>query len=245
MKHTTIIAKIGGKIFENHENLENTLNQFKTLLFEKKVIDKLIIIPGGGSYANFIRVIDRKLNIGDDLSHWMAIFAMNCNGIAISQEYKEIKRIKDIDELKESNESILIFLPFDFLYQLDELPHSWSVTSDSLAIYIASILKLNHCFLIKDIDGIFIKNQIEPIQEISTKEYEKLRKDNKLAEFQTQYDDLKKSNPIDLYSLKLINDFKISCIILNGSSNTKRIVSFFDEKISERDKIYTKISNMT
>ncbi len=243
MKGRTIIAKIGGKIFENHENLEYTLNQFKKLLYEKKVIDKLIIIPGGGSYANFIRILDRKLDIGDDLSHWMAIFAMNCNGDAISREYKDIKCIKDIEELKESNEFISIFLPFDFIFQTDELPHSWSVTSDSLAIYIASILKLNHCFLIKDIDGIFIKNQIEPIQEISTKEYEKLRKDNKLAEFQTQYDNLKKSYPIDLYSLKLTNDFKTSCIILNGSFNSKRIIEFFDDSINQKEKIYTKITN--
>lgn len=236
-----IIAKIGGKIIENHKNLEHTINQFKTLLFDKKIIDKLVLIPGGGSYANFIRILDKKLDIGDDLSHWMAIYAMNSNGEAISQEYKDIKSIKNLEELKESKDSFLVFLPFDFLYQTDELPHSWSVTSDSITIYIAAILNLNKCFLIKDIDGIFIKSQSEPIKEISTKEYEDFRNNNKIADLKAQSDNIKKSIPIDLYSLKIINDFKISCIILNGRSDTTRIVSYFDGNISKRDKIYTKV----
>ena len=245
MKSKTIIAKIGGKILENYENLENTLNQFKTLLLEKKIIENIILIPGGGSYANFIRKLDARLKIGDDLSHWMAIFAMNCNGITISERYKQINCISDINKLKKSKASISIFLPFDFLYKKDELPHSWSVTSDAITIYIAYILKLNQCFLIKDVDGIFINNQSELIQEISTKDFEKLRKDNKLTEFKTQSESLKKSKPIDLYSLKLINDFKISCIILNGHFNYKRIIEFFDELKSENEKIYTRIINRT
>ena len=245
MKSKTILAKIGGKIIENHENLRSTLNQFKSLLFEKKKVDNVILIPGGGSYANFVRKLDNKLNIGDNLSHWMAIFAMNCNGIAISERYKEINCISDINELKKNKASISIFLPFDFLYKTNELPHSWSVTSDTIAIYIAYILKLNQCFLIKDVDGIFINNQSELIQEISTKDFEKLRNDNKLTEFKIQSESLKKSKPIDLYSLKLINDFKISCIILNGHFNYKRIIEFFDELKSENEKIYTRIINRT
>ena len=241
MKNTTIIAKIGGKIIENPQNLKNTLNQLKTLLLDKEIIENIIIIPGGGSYANFIRKLDAKLEIGDELSHWMAIFAMNCNGIMICQKYNEIRCISDISELKKSNKTISIFLPFDFLYQSDKLPHNWSVTSDSIAIYIASILELNQCFLIKDVDGIFIKNQKEPIQDISPKDYEKLKNDSKLVKFENQFEAIKKSKPIDLYSLKLINDFKISCIILNGSFNSKRISSYFDETISEKEKIFTRI----
>ena len=36
MKNTTIIAKIGGKIIENPQNLDNTLNQLNILLLEKE-----------------------------------------------------------------------------------------------------------------------------------------------------------------------------------------------------------------
>jgi aspartokinase-like uncharacterized kinase len=245
MKSTTIIAKIGGKILENQNNLEHTLNQFKTLLYEKKVIDKLILIPGGGSYANFIRAIDKKLEIGDDLCHWMAIFAMNSNGEAISQEYKDIKSVKEFNELKKSKDSILTFLPFDFLFQTDELPHSWSVTSDSITLYLAKKLSLSECFLIKDVDGILTPNN-EVIREISIQELKKLKNSIFTGFIESHKEDLKQqTKPIDSFILQLINDYRISCTLLNGKAVTNRIISYFDEKISEKDKIYTKIRNKT
>ncbi len=240
MLYHSIIVKIGGKILENKENLESTIAQFKHIC-ENDIVKKIIIIPGGGTYANFVRRIDEKISIGDELSHWMAIFAMNCNGIELSQKYNDIKYFDNIGELKKSNERIVIFLPYDFINQRDELLHSWSVTSDSIVLFLASILKFKQCFLIKDVDGIFIKNRNEPIQKITTKEYERLRENNKLAQFNTQFNSLKKTHPIDLYSLKLINEFKIDCIILNGTANNNRIIEFFDDSRSISDKIYTKI----
>ena len=245
MNNKTLLAKIGGKIIEHPEQLRSTLNQFKILLFEKKKFDNVILIPGGGSYANFVRVLDNKLKIGDTLSHWMAIYSMNWNGIAISDLYEEINCITDINELKKTKARISIFLPFDFLYKTDKLPHNWSVTSDSITIYIAYILNLKKCFLIKNIDGIFIKNHNIPIKEISTKEFKKLKNADKLAEFKTDLENIKKSQPIDLYSLTLIDDFKLSCIILNGSFNSSRIIEFFDELKNKNEKIYTRIINRT
>ena len=244
MENKIIIAKIGGKIFENHENLENTLSQFKNLLFEKKQIDKVILIPGGGSYANFIRNLDAKLKISDDLSHWMAIFAMNWNGIAISQKYPDLKCINYINELKESKELISIFLPFDFLYQTDELPHSWDITSDSITLYIASQLGLKECYLIKDVDGI-ISSKNKLLRELTTHDYKNLINRNDLAIIKSNQEKLKHSQPIDSYIIQLIIQYGIHCIILNGSSNSKRIIAFFDETQDENNKIYTKITNKT
>ena len=243
MKTTTIIAKIGGKILENQDNLDHTLNQFRTLIYDKKVINKLILIPGGGSYANFVRILDKKLDIGDNLSHWMAIFAMNSNGGAISQAYREIKSIKEFEMLKEGKDPISIFLPFDFLFQTDELPHSWAVSSDSITVYMARKLGLRECFLIKDVDGILTNNN-EVIRELSIQEYIKLKNSNKIEILKSNREDLKQlSTPIDSFLPQLINDYGISCTLLNGRSNTNRIFSYFDGTISERDKVYTKIQN--
>ncbi len=244
MKNNTIIAKLGGKILEKHENLDHTLNQFKKLLYNKKVIDKLILVPGGGSYANFVRNFDRKLDIGDDLSHWMAIYAMNSNGEAICQKYREMKSIKEFGVLKECKDPILLFLPFDFLFQIDELPHSWSVTSDSITVYLAKKLGLNECFLIKDVDGIFTSSN-EVIRELSIQEYKKLKNFNSTGITKSNKEDLKQhTEPVDSYLFQLIDNYRISCILLNGSSDTNRIVSYFDNTINERDKIYTKIKTV-
>ena len=88
----SIIVKIGGRILENRENFESTLSQFKSLINDD-ILQKVIIIPGGGSRADFIRSMDDKLSIGDDLAHWMAIYAMNYNGVKLCEKFSELNCI--------------------------------------------------------------------------------------------------------------------------------------------------------
>ena len=47
MKHGTCLFKIGGSILEDYENLNATISQLSQL-FEEKLVQKIIIIPGGG-----------------------------------------------------------------------------------------------------------------------------------------------------------------------------------------------------
>lgn len=239
MLYHSIIVKIGGKILENKENLESTIAQFK-YIYENDIVQKIIIIPGGGTYANFVRRIDEKISIGDELSHWMAIFAMNCNGIELSQKYNDIKYFDNLGELKKSNERIVIFLPYDFINQRDELPHSWSVTSDSITLYFAHQLGLKDCFLIKDIDGI-ISNKNEILRDLTTSEYKNLKNTDKILTINENQEKIKYSQPIDSYIINLINKYNVNCIILNGCSNMKRIITFFDESEDDSKRFYTKI----
>ena len=244
MPDDSIIVKIGGKILEHPENLDATLIQFKEIVFERKLLHNIIIISGGGSYANFIRKIDAKLNIGDDLAHWMAILAMEYNGIKLSEKYSEIQYINNFEVLYELLKSgkkrhIIVFGPYNLLHSKDPLSHSWELTSDSITLYIAHQLGFNECFLIKDIDGIYIKGQKQVIKEISTTQYNYFKKSGKLADFGNYYE-IKRSKPIDSYLLELIDKYKIPCIILNGENKNFRIRNYFEEKKNNK-KIYTKI----
>ena len=242
-----IIVKIGGKILENVENLQSTIAQLRELL-KKNIVQKILIIPGGGSLANHIRKIDSTLNIGDDLSHWMAILAMDYNGVELSKKFSDIDYIIDFNLLQDliiekEKRQILIFGPFNYLYKEDILPHSWEVTSDSITLLLANKLKLNTCYLIKNFgnyDGIILKDEPFPITEISTKDYKNLMKTNKLAKIENFDSDLKESQPIDSYILNLINEYRIDCVILNGSKEKLNILHYFDSK-EKYEKKYTKI----
>ena len=243
----TIIVKIGGKILEDKENLQSTIAQLRELL-KKKIVQNVLIIPGGGSLANFVRKIDAKLNIGDDLSHWMAILAMDYNGMELSKKISSIDYINDFKLLQQlinekQKRQILIFGPFNYLYKEDILPHSWEVTSDSITLLLANRLKLNTCYLIKDLrdyDGIILKDEPFPITEISTRDYKNLMKTNKLAKIENFDSDLKESQPIDSYIINLINEFRINCVILNGSKEKLNILYYFDSN-EKYEKKYTKI----
>jgi len=260
MHHNKAVFKIGGKILENSKNLEFTISQLKKL-YEDNTLQKIIIIPGGGSYANFIRNIDKKLILGDDLAHWTAIFSMDYNGKDLNRKFPDFECIDDFeiiqrakrifciflpynylkkkDELPHSWDVTSIFLPYNYLKKKDELPHSWDVTSDSIAIYIANKLNLNECYLVKDIEGIHNNNN-EVIKEISTIQYRELKKSGRLAEIGLNQDNLKKSKPIDPYLLTLIDKYKISCILLNGTLQNSRIINYF-KNIELENQVYTKI----
>ncbi len=246
MNESTILVKIGGKILENQNNLSSTINQLKTLVFKKKKINKVIILTGGGSCANFVRLVDKKLDIGDNLAHWEAILAMDWNCFKLHTKFPEITLFSELSELinylnkNSKDRKIILFQSFSFLYNEDRLPHSWKVTSDSIAIHIASKLGLNQCFLIKDIDGILDKDY-KIVKELTIKKYQRFRKTKKIAVIPSNFDKLKMYTPIDSYLLKLIQKNKIHIIILNGSDSNPRIIQYFTLS-SERDKIYTKIS---
>ncbi|TFF93563.1 MAG: hypothetical protein EU543_03350 [Promethearchaeota archaeon] len=239
-----ILVKLGGAIIEHENNLTSSINQFKTLIFKKNIIKKVIIIPGGGSYANFIRYIDKKSHLGDDLAHWEAILAMNWNAFNIHNKFRNTNLISEFSSLqktlKENSESeeIIIFQPFTYLKYKDELPHSWTITSDSIALYIANKYSLNVCYLIKDVDGILDKN-FNLIRTITTQELRKLKNNNLLANL-NEADDIKLSRPIDQYSLKLIDKYKLECVFLNGSGDKNRILEYFSSP-SENKKKYTRI----
>ncbi|MFX1346727.1 MAG: hypothetical protein ACFFAI_16645 [Promethearchaeota archaeon] len=240
MTYKTALFKIGGSIFEDFEKLSSTMSQFSQL-YEKEIIQKIILISGGGSFASFIRKVYIELKFTDELAHWMAIISMNYNGIELGKKFPNLEIFEDYNELKETDKSFCIFLPYQFLKENNTLPHSWDVTSDSITLFLAKKLGLNECFLIKDVDGILNKNN-QVIKEISALEFKKIKESGKLPGLKIMDDKLKsQSRPIDPYLLTLIEKWKISCVILNGSYDNQRIINFFDTTKSLKEKTYTRI----
>lgn len=238
MEYTSVIFKIGGKILENFEDLNSTITQL-TQLYDKGRIQKIILIPGGGSIVNFIRKVYLELNFTEELGHWMGVISMNYNGLELGKKFPELDVIEDINSLKKLDKSLCIFLPYRFLKEIDILPHSWDVTSDSITLFLAKELEIPHCVLIKDINGI-LNNENQVMKELTTSEFKKIKESGQLGEFESSEGELKsQSRPVDSYLLTLIEKWKISCVILNGKSNNHRITDYFDESKSNTEKIFT------
>ncbi|MFX1589682.1 MAG: hypothetical protein ACFFC1_16150 [Promethearchaeota archaeon] len=234
------IFKIGGKILDNSKHLINTIAQL-TQLFEDKIIKKIIIIPGGGNLANFVRKIYLEFKLDDELAHWIAIYSMNFNGLELQRKFPHLEIVEDFKFLKNEKRIFSIFLPFKYLKLIDPLPYSWDVTSDSITLYCAYKLGLNDCFLIKDVDGVLDKNN-NVIQELTTKKFIKLKRANNLAKNNANSSDIKEqSKPIDAYLTKLIDLYKVDLIILNGISPNLRILNYFS-KTDQSNKVYSKIN---
>ena len=145
--------KIGGRLLSYSEELRNLM---KTLDKLSKSF-QLLIIPGGGPFANIVREVYNQLKFSETAAHWMAILAMDQYGFLLSNLSENAVITSSFDEIKEKSREnkLQIFLPFRLLYEKDPLEHSWDVTSDSIAVYIASLIDAESLILVKDVDGIF------------------------------------------------------------------------------------------
>ncbi len=130
-----LVVKVGGSLFHHVSDLVPVLKESKR---------PLILIPGGGPFADMVR----QCKVDDDTAHWMAVSAMEQFGWFIASHGIPVTTIIAIPG------SITVLLPYRYFIQNDILPHSWDVTSDSIAAWVAGNLHLD-LLLLKSVDGIF------------------------------------------------------------------------------------------
>ena len=141
-----IVIKVGGSL-QKGNNLPAICRQLAFLTVQHRVI----IIPGGGIFADAVRECARIFNLNQETSHWMAILAMNQYGYLLSSLIPGSICTDNIDEGKKRANKFqpAVFLPYLLLKNKDPLPHSWDVTSDSIAAWITGYIGVKKLVLIK------------------------------------------------------------------------------------------------
>ena len=133
---TPLIVKVGG-------SLNNRIPDLVPLLIASE--RPLLLIPGGGPFADLVR----QVKADNDTAHWMAVAAMEQYGWFIASF-----GIPATD-IPATPITTTVFLPYRHLRLTDVLPHTWDVTSDTIAAWLADTLHLD-LLLLKSVDGIFI-----------------------------------------------------------------------------------------
>jgi hypothetical protein len=111
----------------------------------------LVVVPGGGAFADEVRRADRRFALGDSAAHWMAILAMDQYGYLLADLAPGSTIVRRRSELTPGRLNVL--LPSAWVLRADPLPHSWDVTSDSIAAWFARILGARRLMLVKHADG--------------------------------------------------------------------------------------------
>lgn len=150
------IIKVGGSLKRicPFEMLGKELNQIRKT-------KRILLLPGGSVFADLIRDVDRRHKLPQPLPHWMAILAMEQYGFFLSSKIRNSVPVRTGREIVRAhrNGKIPIFLPFDFLFRKDPVPHSWEFTSDSISAYFAREFRIPWMVLLKAVDGVFAKNK--------------------------------------------------------------------------------------
>ena len=135
-------------------------NLLLDVLYQVRTISKqepILLIGGGGKFASSVRNLQKEWHFSDDAAHWMAIAGME------QFSHMLIDILLDVQVLEKPGVpevgSPAVFLPYSFLRVNDDLPHKWTVTSDSIAAYLCSQLPLISFGKVTCVEG---QSEIDP-----------------------------------------------------------------------------------
>jgi aspartokinase-like uncharacterized kinase len=114
---------------------------------------RLLVVPGGGRFADAVREHDRRFALRPPTAHWMAILAMDQFGWALSDLIPGAARCTDLAAVRDGGVSVL--LPFALLAERNPLPESWAVTADSIAAWVAGAAGARRLVLVKPVAGLY------------------------------------------------------------------------------------------
>jgi hypothetical protein len=136
-----LVVKLGG-------SLHHRVPEIVPLLCKSE--RPLLVVPGGGIFADAVRMA----RVADDAAHCMAIAAMEQYGWFIASQGMETT-----DRLSVPEKSA-VFLPYTSMRLRDPLPHSWNITSDSIAAWVAAELGME-LLILKSVDGISLNGILQ------------------------------------------------------------------------------------
>jgi 5-(aminomethyl)-3-furanmethanol phosphate kinase len=159
------VLKVGGSLVRGM-GLESLCHEISCL--GKRY--RLLIVPGGGSFADQVRHAYRRYHLNETTAHQMALLAMDQYGYLLSQLISGSSLIYDFDSANRITESgrAAILLASRQIIRTDPLPHSWIVTSDSIAAWAARQMQCRRLILLKDVDGLWDANQNGDAPELIT-----------------------------------------------------------------------------
>ncbi|HEY9467224.1 MAG TPA: hydantoinase/oxoprolinase family protein [Vicinamibacterales bacterium] len=156
------VVKVGGGLLAHGTVLDKVLNVLAEIARE----EPLLIIPGGGPFADAVREQDARLTLTDDAAHWMAVLGMEQYAHLILSRMRRAVLVTDGAEIATAlaSQQIPVLAPYAWLRRVDPLPHSWAVTSDSIAAWIAHAIGAPRLVLVKppgvgtgaDVDDYFV-----------------------------------------------------------------------------------------
>jgi aspartokinase-like uncharacterized kinase len=146
-----VVLKIGGSLMNYPIELSTLLKTIEGHANHHRIL----LVPGGGQFADAVLRIQESLSFSDDTAHWMAIMAQDQFGAVLIDLLSSKYTKADINEFTNSNAAgLFVLLPFSYIREADDLPHTWDVTSDSIALWVGKKTGSEIVILVKSVDGI-------------------------------------------------------------------------------------------
>ena len=149
-----LVVKVGGSLY-HHPRLGPGLREYLGTLAPSSVL----IVPGGGEFADAVRKLDVIHGLGEERAHWLALTSLWAAAAFLrillpGSECESHPDAARFDSLPLGSIRILdshMFCQFHASAP-DHLPPSWDVTSDSIASRAAIVYRATRLILLKSVD---------------------------------------------------------------------------------------------
>ena len=140
------IVKLGGSLMQDPAFLKHSLN---TLAKQSK--DKIVIVPGGGDFANQIRSLQKQWNFNQEIAHQMAILSMQQMALLFNSISPFLSIANTVSKIQQTltHHSVVIWSPEIQELNASKIKASWDISSDSLSAWLAEQLNAKQLIVVK------------------------------------------------------------------------------------------------
>lgn len=138
------VVKVGGSLLADRARL-------RAILAACAAEGPVAIVPGGGPFADAVRTAQAALAFDDALAHRLALDAMGRMAEIFCDLEPRLTVAASLDVVADAlaHGRSVVWDPAALKTGCAEIPESWEVTSDSLALWLATRLGTERCILEK------------------------------------------------------------------------------------------------
>ena len=211
-KRVRVVVKLGGSLIKKGKGIVRRLKNYA----EERGDLTIILIPGGGPFAEAVRTLQKELSISDETAHWLAVLATHQYGFFLA-DGGVVPLVECVDE---GGPALRIFLPLKILRADNCLPHSWAVTSDTIAAFVAKRVGEKAFVKLTDVDGV-LDEQGRLLKRVRAEELVG-----------------KGCGCVDAELPRFLVQNKMSCVLVNGNFPSRII-----DALEGRETVCTKINH--
>ncbi len=142
-----IVIKVGGSLAET-----GRLASVLGIIGSARI--PVVVVPGGGPFADAVRNLQAELRFDDAVAHRLAILAMEQMAELIVSQQPGMRLARTLGEISDAvmDGEIAVWAPLQMAGEDESIAADWSVTSDSLAARLAELLDAR-LVLLKSVGG--------------------------------------------------------------------------------------------
>ncbi len=146
-----LVVKVGGGLLRDDglDGLRRGCAEAVALAVGRPVL----VVPGGGPFADAVRAVDARVGLADDVAHLLALRAMDQLGVLLRGLLPSVELLSGLIAPR----ALALLHVAPAFADRPEVPASWAVTSDSLAVLAAGAIGAEDVVLLKPVAGVLAR----------------------------------------------------------------------------------------